>query len=383
MNGRERLQITLDLESPDRVPFDLGATPMTGIHVQAYQNLLDHLGFDDLEVEVCDRIQQLARPHERVLQELNVDVRGIIPNGPDDFQVQIEESERYFEFSDEWAIRWRMPKEGGYYYDMVSHPLSDAETPADIESYPWIDPRNPGRFKGIADRTQQHAEKGYGVCHWSICPGVSETHAWLRGYKNYYKDFYKHPHLAEAIMDKVVDIKIAYWEEVFAHTGKDVQVVVEADDLAGQERLLISPETYRRFIKPRHRRLFQTIKEMAPHVKVFLHSCGAVADLVPDFIEVGMDILNPVQKSATGMELRGLKEEFGDQITFWGGGVDTQFVFGGKGTEAVREDVAASIAALKPGGGYVFTPVHNTQADVPPENYMAMWDVLQKKAPYS
>lgn len=374
--------MVLEGEVPDRIPYDLGATPMTGIHESAYRALLSHLGHEDLQVNIIDRIQQLAQPHERVLQLLNVDVRGIIPSKSDRYQLMIQETANHTEFTDEWGIQWRMPRQGGYYFDMVAHPLSDAETPADLADYPWIDPLVSSRYDGISDKARQYAEDGYGVCHWSICPGISETHAWLRGYTNYYKDFYKFPDLAEAIMDRVLDIKLQYWEEVFARTGKYVQVVVEADDLSGQERPLISPDTYRRFIKPRHRKLFQGIKELAPHAKVFLHSCGAVYDFIPDFIECGMDILNPVQKSAGGMDLKKLKNEFGDKITFWGGGIDTQFIFGSGTTDEVQTDTAQSIEALKPGGGFVFSPVHNTQPDVPPENYLAMWETLQEKAEY-
>jgi len=382
MLPRERLQMVLEGDVPDRIPFDLGATPMTGIHESAYRALLSHLGYDDLQVNISDRIQQLAQPHERVLQHLKVDVRGVFPSQSDRFQLMIKETGEHIEFTDEWGIKWRMPKQGGYYFDMVSHPLSHAKTPADLVDYAWIDPLDFSRYEGLSEKTRRYAEDGFGVCHWSICPGISETHAWLRGYTNYYKDFYKYPELAEAIMDKVLEIKIKYWEEVFKRTGTDVQVAVEADDLSGQERPLISPDTYRRFIKPRHQKLFQGIKDIAPHVKVFLHSCGAVSDFIPDFIECGMDILNPVQKSAAGMDLERLKKEFGDKIVFWGGGVDTQFIFGSGTPEEVGKDTSHSIKALKPEGGFVFSPVHNTQPDVPPENYLTMWEALQEKADY-
>jgi len=152
--------------------------------------------------------------------------------------------------------------------------------------------------------------------------------------------------------------------------------VIEADDLAGQRALLLSPDTYRELIKPRHQRLFAFIKAQAP-VKLFFHSCGAVRPLMPDFVDAGIDILNPVQISAVGMDLRELKQEFGRDLVFWGGGVDTQHVLD-KGTPAeVKEDVRRNIDTLAPGGGFVFAAVHDIQADVPPENIVAMWEAWQ------
>jgi uroporphyrinogen decarboxylase len=265
---------------------------------------------------------------------------------------------------------------------MVSHPLEHAQSLTEIENYDWIDPHDKSRYTDLHLAAANYANNGFGVIHWSIGPGVSETHAWLRGYEKYYTDFYLKPDIAEAIMSKVVDIKIAYWENALSRLGSFIDVIVEADDLAGQNGPLISPKIYRQFIKPQHTRLFSAIKKIAPHVKIFLHSCGAVHDFIADFIESGIDILNPVQISAKGMDLKQLKREFGKDVVFWGGGVDTQRVFDSHDIEAVNEDVRQNIAALKPDGGFVFTPVHNTQANVPPQNYMAMWEILQQEGSY-
>lgn len=382
MNSKERLQTALAHQKPDRIPFDLGGSPMSGIHVAAYQKLLDYLGFDELKAEVYDQIQQLARPHEAVLKHLKVDIRSIGPNPPDSYHLDIQTIGEYSEYTDEWGVRWRKPIRGGFYYDMVSHPLQHAERLTEIEDYPWLDPNDESRFSGMMEKAVRYNTDGVGIILWSLGAGVSETHAWLRGYEKYYTDFYINPEIAETIMSKVVDIKIGYWENALSAIGKYVDVVVEADDLAGQNGPLISPKIYRKFIKPQHTRLFAAIKKFAPQVKIFLHSCGAIHDFIGDFIESGVEILNPVQKSAAGMDLVELKKEFGDQIVFWGGGVDTQRVFDGADIEAVKEDVRHNITALKPGGGFVFTPVHNTQANVPPQNYMAMWETLQQEGQY-
>jgi len=355
---------------------------MSGIHIAAYEKLIKYLGFDDLKAEVYDQIQQLALPHEQVLKQLNVDVRSIRPGSPDSFNLDIQNVGDYTEYTDEWGVRWRKPIVGGYYYDMVFHPLEYAQNLAEIKDYTWINPNDESRYSSLVETAANYAKDGFGTLHWSIGPGVSETHAWLRGYEKYYTDFYLNPDIAEAIMSKVVDIKIDYWENALSRSGKYIDVVVEADDLSGQNGPLISPKTYQQFIKPQHTRLFSAIKKIAPHVKILFHSCGAVHDFLGDFIESGIDILNPVQKSATGMDLGRLKGEFGNDVVFWGGGVDTQRVFDGDDIEAVRADVRQNIAALKPDGGFVFTPVHNTQANVPPHNYMAMWETLQEEGLY-
>ena len=382
MNSKERLQACLAHQPPDRIPFDLGGSPMSGIHITAYEKLIKYLGFDDLEAEVYDNIQQLALPDEQVLKQFEVDVRSIRPTHPDSYNLDIQKVGDNTEYTDEWGIRWRKPIVGGFYYDMAFHPLEFAQNLAEIEDYPWINPNDESRYTGLVETAANYAEDGFGTIHWSIGPGVSETHAWLRGYNKYYTDFYLNPDIAEGIMSKVVDIKIAYWETALSLSEKFIDVVVEADDLAGQNGPLISPKIYRNFIKPQHTRLFTAIKKIAPNVKIFFHSCGAVHDFIGDFIDSGIDILNPVQKSATGMDLHQIKQEFGKDVVFWGGGVDTQRVFDGDDIGAVRADVRQNIAALKSGGGFVFTPVHNTQANVPPQNFMAMWETLREEGLY-
>jgi len=152
---------------------------------------------------------------------------------------------------------------------------------------------------------------------------------------------------------------------------------VEADDLGTQHSLLLSPEMYRSFLKPRHARIVSLIKKIAPGVKVFLHSCGAVRPLIPDFIEAGFDILNPVQVAADGMESRQLKKDFGDCLTFWGGGVDTQHTLPHGTPGQVADEVRRHIEDLAPGGGFVFNAIHNIQGDVPPQNIEAMFEALR------
>lgn len=164
--------------------------------------------------------------------------------------------------------------------------------------------------------------------------------------------------------------------------GKYCVVVGEADDLGVQDTTAISPEMYRKYVKPRHKKLFSHIKKLSPHCYIFLHSCGSVYDVISDLIEVGVDILNPVQVSAAKMDTRKLKKEFGKDLTFWGGGVDTQDILPHRSPQQVKDEVRRRIDDLAPGGGFVFATMHNIQDDVPPENIMAMWEILREYGVY-
>ena len=381
MNSRERVLSALNHQEPDHVPFDLGGTGATGIHEVAYENLRAYLELPNREPQIIDIIQQLADVEEDMAQRLSTDCRNVASRSSAIYNMELRDEGDYTAYTDEWGIDWRMPKDGGFYYDMHQHPMSEVESISEIEDYVWPNAADPHRFKGLHDRSKAAFEQDKIVVLNGLCAGVTEMHSWLRGYEQYYMDFYLHPDLARYLMDRIVDLKMDYWEAALARAGEYVDVVVEADDMAGQDRLLISPDTYREFIKPCHTRLFSFIKQQAP-VKVFFHTCGAIRPLIGDLIESGVDILNPVQKSAGGMDLFELKREFGEDVVFWGGGVDTQRAFPSGTPEEVREDVKESIDALAPGGGFVFATVHNTQADVPPENFMAMWETWREHGVY-
>jgi uroporphyrinogen decarboxylase len=188
--------------------------------------------------------------------------------------------------------------------------------------------------------------------------------------------------LAGALFDKLLELKLAFWEMALPHMGDLVDVVAYADDYGTQQSQLISPTMFRKQLKPRVQILFERIKQLAPHTKQFFHSCGSVRPLIPDYIEIGTEILNPVHIRAQGMDPAALKRDFGKDIVFWGGGIDTQAVLPHGSPQAVKDDVRRNIEALAPGGGYVFNTVHNIQADVPPENVIAMWEALQEYGVY-
>ncbi len=391
MNSRDRCLTSLHHREPDRVPFDLGGSAQTGIHLTAYVNLRRHLGLAERSPKLRNLVGQIAEPDEDLLERLRVDTR-FIPQGvpllwrpsgggnPEDLKVHDQDDS--WTFMDEWGIGWRMPKEGGFYFDMVRHPL-DGENGEESEGkYAWPDPLAPRRFEGLRERIHAALSKGKLVVLNGPCAGILEVYSWLRGYLRFYLDLAESPRTAEMFLDKLLEFKCAFWTRALAEFGDSVDVVNEADDMAGQNGLLISPHTYRRVIRPRHARLFAAIKKAAPRVKIFFHSCGAIRPLIPDLIEAGIDILNPLQISAKGMNPVELKKEFGKDLVFWGGGVDTQGIFTTGTPREIRDHVKENIEALAPGGGFVFATVHNTQANIPPQNFMAMWETLQEYGIY-
>ena len=378
MNSRQRIQLALTHQSPDRVPFDLGASNVTGIHLQALLRLRQHLGLAETLPPLVNRIEQIGLVDEDLRQRLQIDVEGIWPQAAASFQLDLQDRGPDWYFRDEWGVGRRMPKDG-LYFDLVDYPLVRAHSSADVEAFAWPDASDPARFTGMAEHARQITQQRGRACMLTgITAGVMETSSWQRGFDSFYTDLVENRDLIEALFDKVVEIKMAYWEKALALLGDDVDVVVEADDLGTQTSLLISPRMYRSLLKPRHKRLFEFIHART-NAKIFFHSCGAVKPLIPDLIEVGVDILNPVQVSASGMDTGELKREFGKDIVFWGGGVDTQHVLGAGSPDEVRTEVRQRVTDLAPGGGFVFATVHCIQANVPAENIQAMWEALYEK----
>jgi uroporphyrinogen decarboxylase len=382
MNSRERVLSSLRHQEPDRVPFDLGGTVVTGIHSIAYQRLREYLGLPFKEPHIVDVFQQIVQVDEDVMDRLGIDVKNVAPRSSGTYKIEVQDMGEYTSFSDEFKIGWRMPKVGGLYYDMYKHPLAGDITVEDIRRYPMPDPLDPSRFVGLRQKAQKVAEEEKrAVVMGSMSAGVLEITAWTRGFSDYFADLGSNEILTCTMMDRVLEQKLAFWGRALELIGDYIDVAQEADDLAGQFNLLISPQTYRRLVKPRHKILFDFIHTHS-NAKVFFHSCGAIRPIIPDLIEVGIDILNPVQVSAAGMDTAKLKNDFGKDLTFWGGGVDTQAVLS-RGTPAeIRSEVHHRLDDLMADGGFVFNAVHNIQADVAPENIMAMWNALQEFGKY-
>ena len=378
MTSRERVRAALEHREPDRIPFDLGGSRVTGIHVRAYARLRTLLGLPIGELHVDDVTQQLADVEPDVLDALGCDVRGVVPRATFTYRREMHEEGEYRTFVDEWGVGRRMPLAGGLYYDSYAPPLAGDVEDAAIDRYLWPDAADPARSVGMAEEARRYALEEWRAVHVSsICGGLTEGLFKLRGFEDGYMDLAADPARARRLMERILEVKLAYWSRVLPQLAGVVDVVGEADDLGGQDRTLFSPATYRTLVKPLHRELFAFLHAHTD-AKVFFHSCGAVRELIPDLIEIGVDVLNPIQVSAAGMETAALKREFGRDLVFWGGGVDTQRVLGSGTPDEVRTEVRRRVGDLAPGGGFVFAAVHNIQPNVPPENVLAMRSALHQ-----
>jgi uroporphyrinogen decarboxylase len=381
LTSAQRVRRALNHEEADYVPFDLGGTGLSTIHVTAYQKLRHYLDLPAVEPHIAFIAEQLARVDEDLAERLHTDVRPVIPGTAAGFHYAMRDEGAYEAYTDEWGIGWRKPKDGGFYFDMYRNPLANANSLDEMRAYPFPDPLDDGRFVNLRSQVETAISKGKAVALSGPCAGIAEIYSWLRGFEQYYIDLALNQTFVAYMLDRLVEYKSAFWERALKEIGDLVDVVVEADDLGGQTSPLMSPKTYRSLIQPRHKQLFSFIKAQAP-VKLFYHTCGAVRVLIPDLIDAGIDILNPVQISSPGMELGELKKNFGRDLVFWGGGVDTQRVLGTATPQQIREHVKQNIEALAPGGGFVFSAVHDIQPNVPPENIIAMWEAWQTYGAY-
>ena len=379
MTSRQRVLTALDHKTPDRVPIDLGGN-QTGIHKFAYQALLDHLGIKDqvaiMDTIIMDAVQQLAEPCEELLKRFHVDTRYIAAKSPESFQGTVEKNRRdgrlWHDLRDEFGVVWSMPDDQMLYMDISHHPLADA-TIADVADYPFPQGDDPSRFVGLRGRAQMlRGETPYAVVS-RISGVVYETCWYLRGLERWFMDLLTEPELCEAVLDRVLKFWMDWFRVFLDEAGDLVDVIMIGDDLAGQNGPLFRPEIYRAIIKPRQKQLVQYIRSRT-EAKIWYHTCGSCTAYIPDLIDNGVDILNPVQVSAKDMDPSMLKTRFGDQMVFWGGAIDSQQVLPSASPETIREHVRRNLAAFKPHGGYVFNNVHNIQAGVPPENIVALYD---------
>jgi len=382
LTSRERLLNALNLSEPDRVPLDLGGN-QTGIHRVAYQRLIERLGLDE-PIAIMDLVQQLAQPSEAVLERLRIDTRYVWARGAASFTGGVVTRQRdgrtWQDFTDEFGITWSMPADAPLYFDLSHSPLAGLSL-EQIRQYPFPKGDDPTRFEGLRERALTlKRETPYAVV--SGISGVVYEFCWyLRGLENLFADMLTQPAVLETIIDRTLEFWLDWFRLFLDEVGDVVDVIMIGDDLAGQTGPLFSPKIYRAIVKPRQQQLVHYIKSRS-HAKLWYHSCGAIGEYIPDLLDNGVDVLNPIQISARGMEPTRLKAQYGGRVAFWGGGVDSQHVLP-RGTPAeVRANVRQNLDAFKPGGGYVFNNVHNIQADVPPENVLAMYDAAHEFGRY-
>jgi uroporphyrinogen decarboxylase len=382
MKPRDRVVQALNHREPDRVPIDLGATIVSSICRQPYLELKRHLGQPVEQIHMLDYVQQLPYVDDALLERFDVDFRMVQLPAATSAVVDIFQEGDYLALMDRWGSKLHMPKTAGYYFDWVEFPIKQP-TMTELDNYRWPLP-DPPEVNALLGRQarQLYEDTDYALVGSAVIGGgIFEQPARVMGLQEFFMALVSQPAFADTLMGTITDIYIDSCDAYLDQVGPYIQVFTYWDDVAGQDGWLIRPELYRRLIKPKQRRLVDAIKRKT-NAKLFYHSCGATRDLIPDLIDIGFDILNPVQVSAKGMDTKALKAEFGGDIVFWGGGVDTQRVlpFGTPGE--VAEEVKRRIDDLAPGGGFVFAAVHNIQPLVPPENIVAAFDTALEYGRY-
>ena len=389
--SRERVLGALRHEETDRIPIDFGGMASTGIMAIAYTRLKEHLGVTKGQTRVFDMEQQLAEVEPEILTRFGVDVialensMGETQPGlwkpwklPDGTACQVPASVDLKPDTENggWLI-WengiptlRMSA-SSFYFSESFHPLAEMTSPEELEQIP-----RPVISEEELKFLEMRAKALYQHTDFAIIANyggsILEAGNSLRGFTRFMMDLAKGGAFVEDLIGGIVETQLSNLSLYLQAVGDYVQIIQFGDDLGMQDRPLMSRSMYQKYLMPGHQKLFQHVHQNS-NCAVFLHSCGSIYPLIPDLITAGIDILNPVQTSAKNMDPKLLKEDFGDQITFWGGGCDTQRVLPFATPDEVAKHVRERVKILTPGGGFVFNPIHNIQADVPPENIKAMF----------
>ena len=375
MTPRERLRTALHHQEPDRVPIDFGQDFHNGINEFAYRHLLAYLGMDIPEpICVYDLMQRLAVVDERVLERFRVDTRYIMAN-PNEHWEQTVEADGSFE--DEWGI---YRKRCGYYCENVRAPLAD-KTFEEIVRYPFPDPSEKTRFRGLRER----AQRLYTATPYALMAGQAASlyyfSAELRGFERFMGDLAMEPRLISLLLERVLEWMMEFTSHYLDEIGDYVEVWWLGDDWGMQTGPIMSPKTFRTLFKPLYGRLINLVKSKTK-AKVCIHTCGATYWILQDLIDVGVDAVHPLQPTAAGNEdpVR-IKQSFGDRLCFYSNVANTTILPQGQPADVAAE-VRRKIAALGPGGGYIFSGGHNIQADVPPANIVALFDTAYEAGRY-
>ena len=401
MTARERVLCTLRHQEPDRVPIDLGGTESSGLTAVAYNQLKAHLGLP-LGARVFEPYQQVAFVEQPLQNRFDLAAYPLIfepqtwrghplPDGspgevPEGW-VTVAGPDGREEAVDSLGRVIARRASSSCHFDPVNPPLSEAQSVSDleqhrqaIERFDWPHFADEG-VEGLVARARELRASCDRACMLNFQAHVLAAGQLLRGFENFMSDLMLAPALTDALLTMLVDAYCERVDRLFPALNGLVDVILVNDDLGTQAGPMLSPKLYRERIKPFQHRLFSHLKSISG-LPLLLHSCGSVRWAIPDLIEVGVDALNPVQVSAADMDSAALKRDFGSELTFWGGGCDTQHVLS-RGTVAeVKEEVRHRVDDLAPGGGFVFCQVHNIQPDVPPENVVAMLEAAAEFGAY-
>ncbi|MGI5899815.1 MAG: uroporphyrinogen decarboxylase family protein [Christensenellales bacterium] len=410
MTSRERIAAAVNHREPDRVPLDLGATPSSGISAIAYSRLKDHLGITDGHTRIYDVVQQLAQVEDPIIERFGVDVLdvGRAFNSNDDdwydvitgwgsaqypswFRPVKNPDGSYAVVDEDGDTLARMPSSGTFFdqtyfpyqdgYPSHYHDLDRAMNKVlwqKLAHSPWDNAHSPDFYQKLREKALQ-LRKTTDKALMIVCGcNLFEWGTFLRRMDNFLVDLLLEPDEVEKLLDALMERHLAGLKKVCDAVGDVVDILRFGDDLGTDSGPFMAPEIYRKLFKPRHRQLCAYVHQHS-RMKTFLHSCGSLRALLPDLIEAGYDIINPVQTTAQGMDPAQLKREFGRDITFWGGGCNTRWILNRATPEAVYDYTSRMLDIFMPGGGYVFNTEHNIMPDVPPENILAMYRAVEEK----
>ncbi|TWT76596.1 methylcobalamin:coenzyme M methyltransferase [Planctomycetes bacterium CA13] len=410
MNSRQRVLMSIRHQEPDRLPVDLGSTPSSGISAIAYNALNHHLGMNLGPAKVYDVVQQLAQPDDRLLDHFGIDVvdvgrtfntrdsdwyeytladgnAGLYPTG---FRPEQAEDGSWIAKAKDGTPIAEMPS-GGMFFDQTCFPFFD-DYPENFDGLddamskvlwaafahsPWDHVNDEGFWETLRSNALHLRETTDKALMVVVGCNLFEWGTFVRRIDNFLMDLVAEPDNVQRLLDELMPRHLAFLEKVCHYLGDVVDVCRFGDDLGMDSGPFMRPETYRKLFKPRHTMLCDYVKKNSS-MHTFLHCCGGIRPLISDLIDAGFDILNPVQTACEGMNPRELKSEFGNDITFWGGGCDTRHILNNATPDEVKRHVREQVEIFAPGGGFIFNTVHNILPDVPPENIVAMFDALKR-----
>lgn len=408
MTSRERVLASINHKQPDCIPIDLGSTPSSGISAIAYNNIKKYLGIKTGSTRIYDVVQQIAIPEDNIINRFSIDVldlgRTFCEDETEWYPIELSdkskgyyptwfrpiynnETKSWIAYKNGEAIA-RMP-EGSTFFDQIVFPYEQGY-PKDFSNLsksmdrvlwsafahsPWDKYNSKTFWQDLRDNAIKLRQTTNKAIMFVCGCNLFEWGTFLRRMDNFLVDTYINQKNTEKLLDALLEIHLDLLEKVCHHLGDVVDIIRFGDDLGMETGPFMSKEVYRKLFKSRHKKLCDYVHSKS-NMKTFLHSCGSIYRLLPDLIEAGYDIINPVQTTAFEMEPRVLKNEFGKDITFWGGGCNTRTILNGNSEQAVREHKLRMLDIFSNGGGFVFTQEHNILPDVPPQNIVAMFDAI-------
>ena len=370
MTSRERVIAAIKHHTPDRVPLDMT------ISEKLYIGLLDYFNIDKSNISEPDKWGEIPMIPE-LAKVLGIDFLFIKPGRP-----QKQDKNTNLDLStDDWGVVRKKVylKNGGYYWEIVEHPLKDSNI-KDLKYFPWPDPDNEEIFKNLSSQAKNLYENTDYCLIGRFSSSIFETAWYMRGLEQFLIDLMINQDFATALLDKIFAIQIKTAEQCLELAGEYTQILRLGGDLGSQIGPLISPNIFKKIVKPVLCKSWSVLKskfrKYNPDGFIMYHSCGNIYPFIPDFIECGLDILDPIQK-VEGMEIEKLKDEFGDKLTFHGA-IDTQYLLPYGSPAEVKSEVRRVMEILGKNGGFIAAPVHNVQADVPIENIIALSEAVQE-----